>query len=107
MSRTIIRIEGKASIIYIDLESITSIKSYYENILELAPKVKRKWWDILGLFTPAYKDPQGREVRCNFMGVEYIITGKREKMMLYFSSGKHLEIDWDTDIYAKWMKFGQ
>jgi len=107
MSRNIVIINGKRHTLYIDLESIISIRSYYEDGLELAPKVKRKWWDIFGLFTPAYKDPQGREVYCNYMGVEYIITGKREKMMLSLSDGNNIEIDWDKEIYSKWMNFAQ
>jgi len=107
VSRNIIYIENENSTLYIDVESIISIKSYHDDIIEHCPKVKLPWWNVLRwLCISGYDCPQNCDVYSDFMGRPYIITGKRQKMMLFLSSGQNINLDWDRNIYSKWMKFG-
>ena len=108
MSREIVMISEGSDTLYIDLESITSIKSHYENVWEYCPKSKLPWWNILRWIGIAgYDCPKDCDVFVDFMGRPYIHRGKRQRMILFFSSGKNIEIDWDTYIYSKWMKFAK
>jgi hypothetical protein len=108
VSREIVLIIKGDSTLYIDLESIISIKSYFEDERVYCPKAKFKWWNILGwIGLTGYECPKDYEVYVDYFGHAYYIKGKRNMMILFFASGKSLDMEWDKNIYSKWMKFAK
>ena len=107
MSKRVKGIEfGDKGWLYLSLNDIIVIRSYYDDIKEYCPETKLPWWNILRwMGVKGYDCPKDREVYADFMGRPYTFVGKTQMMEVVMTSGDRYRFEWDGEFYARWMEF--